>query len=389
MTKMPLPNWEAPSNWQFFNPVRLTVGRGCRADLLPHVRGKALLIVTTPRGRRQWQADDVLAGLERQSHIHWMDGVSENPALADLQQQIDALQHLHFDAVIGFGGGSALDAAKVLNLSLNPACRAHHLEQLLATPSLHAHINATPLFALPTTAGTGSEVTPFATVWDQRLKRKLSLAGPAVFPTAAFVDAALTDGLPLAGTLSTGLDAINQAAESVWNKNANPISLAYATRALQLGFAALPRWVNEQAGAQERDQMAEASVLAGLAISHTRTALCHSISYPLTAHFGVPHGLACAFTMPAVLQHNLAAEDGRFADLAQQLLGSPDTRQLLAHFQWLNQLLNVRERVRAFIPDLAALLALKSQMLTPGRADNNLAAIEEVEPLLRNAWDAP
>ena len=132
--------------------------------------------------------------------------------------------------------------------------------------------------------------------------------------------------------------------------------------------------------------MAEASVLAGLAISHTRTALCHSISYPLTAHFGVPHGLACAFTMPYVLKYNLSADDGRFKDLSFALTGSENVEILVECFESLHETLNVRNRVKSMIPSLNELLALEAEMYTPGRSDNNLLNVDNVYELLRQSW---
>lgn len=378
--------FNARTQWGFYNPVRLSVGRGCRAELLAQVQGKRLLLVTSKRGREQLLSDPVLGILPNDCKLHWVDTITTNPALADLQDCIHDQANTDFDAVIGFGGGSAMDAAKVLRLALDPRCRAQALIQLIANPKLHPRRLDIPLYTLPTTAGTGSEITPFATVWDWAEKKKRSLSSPSIFPTAAFVDSELTDGLPIATTLSTGLDAINQAAESIWNKNANSITIAYATRALQLGFASLPILVKGQASPKLRNQMVEASVLAGLAISHTRTALCHSISYPLTAHFGIPHGLACAFTMPAVLQYNLAADDGRFVQLAMQWLGTADTQELLRKFEDMHTLLKVREAVKVKIPSLEALLALESKMLTPGRSENNLREVESISFLLKCAW---
>ena len=369
-----------------YNPVEITLGRGCRQSLAAALTGQTLLVVTTPRGRRQLTADDLLGALVAQNRVRWLDSVRENPALTDLQAQIVRLQDEAFDAVIAFGGGSAMDAAKVLNVGLAPECRGHSLASLLDDPARFAAARTRPLYSVPTTAGTGSEVTPFATVWHHEVRKKRSLAGPAVWPTRAFVDAALTDSVPMMATISTGLDAINQAAESVWNRNANPVTLSYASRALQRGFGALPRLASGEAGEAARDQMAEASLLAGLAISQTRTALCHSMSYPITAHFGVPHGLACAFTMPAVLRHNLQAEDGRFAELALALTGSTDLEGLVALFDRLHVTLEVRKRVTERIPGLDALLAIADEMFTRGRADNNLAGMAVATDLLKAAW---
>ena len=382
-----IPAYSNPrADWQFYNPVRLRVGRECRKDLVKSLEKQTILLVTSMRGRKQIEQDRFLADLLKTSEVTWIDGVTENPGLDFLEGQISLLKGKTFDAVLAVGGGSAMDAAKSLKVALSPDCQSFGLERLLENPELHRAVKTIPLYAVPTTAGTGSEVTPFATVWNHEIKKKLSLAGPSVFPYAAFVDAELTDTMPVAVTVSTGLDAINQAAESIWNKNTNSISMAYANRALQLGFEALPKLALGNGGKIEREQMAEASMLAGLAISHTRTALCHSMSYPVTAHFGVPHGLACAFTMPAVLRCNLQAEDGRFAQLAHTLTGASDLEDLVQCFDVLHETLGVRQRVKSQIVNLDGLLALKEQMFTPGRADNNLADNIDLEKVIKESW---
>lgn len=374
------------AQWRFYNPVRIFVGRGCRAELMEQVQGKNLLLVTSQRGRLQLLADPLLGDLAKKCKLHWVDTVTENPALIELQDCVNRLTGIYFDAVIGFGGGSALDTAKVLRLALSPTCQHHSVAELIENPGLHPINISIPLYALPTTSGTGSEVTPFATVWNQAEMKKLSLSSLTIFPTAAYVDADLTDSLPIHVSISTGLDAINQAAESIWNKNATPITLAYATRAIKMGFSALPRIAQGETKSELRNQMAESSLLAGLAISHTRTALCHSISYPLTAYFGIPHGLACAFTMSSVLKFNLVADDGRFGQLAQQWLGTSDTDELINEFDNLENLLQIRIGVKERIPSLKELLSLKEEMFTLGRSDNNLRKVDDIEDLLINAW---
>lgn len=379
----------AATNWKFHSPVQLHVGRGSRGRLIDALAGKTCLVVTSVRGRRQLGADPLLGVLGQRADLIWVDGVTENPGLDWLESERARLRGIGFDAVVGFGGGSSLDSAKVLAVSLAEGLADLPLRDLLANPALHSDARPKPLYALPTTAGTGSEVTPFSTVWDHAQRKKYSLAGPAVYAAVAIVDADLTDSLPAQATLSTGLDAINQAAESIWNRNMTPVSEGFATRALQQGFAALPRLMANPADRSARTAMAECSVLAGLAISQTRTALCHSMSYPITAHFGVSHGLACAFTMPAVLEFNLGVDDGRFERLAHALLGPKgDTAALLEHFQALNRQLGVGKLVRTSIPSLDMLLGLASEMFTPGRADNNLADVDtrRLEELLDRSW---
>jgi phosphonate metabolism-associated iron-containing alcohol dehydrogenase len=362
-----------PSNasWSFHNPVRVRFGRGSRGGLADTLRDSCLLIVATKRGHRQFAADPVLAGLLERNSVTWVDTVQPNPDLHWLEETRGALGNDGFDAVIGFGGGSALDAAKVLAVGLSDDCRQTSLPALLKDPGRVAAAQAPPVHAVPTTAGTGSEVTPFATIWDHAAKKKHSLAGETLFPSFAWVDPALTDQVPTEVTLATGLDAINQALESIWNKNATPVTLALATRAVQSGLFALPRLCRGPGGEQWRDLMSEASLLAGLAISHTRTAVCHSISYPLTAHFGLSHGLACALSMPEVLRLGLASDDGRLAKLGADLLGTTSSKEdLLAHFEALNRELGVNERCGRIIGRGNDLLTLVPEMFTPGRADN-------------------
>jgi alcohol dehydrogenase len=220
-------------------------------------------------------------------------------------------------------------------------------------------------------------------------RQKLSLTGPTVYPHTAFVDPELSDTVPYGSTLNTGLDAINQAAESIWNRNMTPISEMLAHRALRLGLVALPKLLNDLENQNLRNIMAEVSLLAGFAISQTRTSLCHSISYPLTAHFGVPHGLACSFTMSAVLRHNLAADDGRLKRLAAALDASESSNVALAErFENLTRITGVHEEVRQQVPSLDVLTGLVDEMYTPGRADNNLGSVSSavIEEILIQSW---
>lgn len=375
----------AKMSWQFYNPVRIHLGRGCRQQLTEKLQGSNVLVVTSQRGRHQLSNDNYLKKLLTANRIIWLDEIKENPDLADLQQQIYFLKNKNIQVIIAFGGGSAIDAAKAIRLGLAIDGK-YLLEKLIKQPELHQQATQLPLYTLPTTSGTGSEVTPFATVWNHATKQKLSLSSDVIYPTEAYVDAALTDSLPSHVTLSTGLDAINQAAESIWNKNASSLTLAYAIRSLKLSLPALPKLVEGEGSEQDRNDLAEASLLAGLAISQTRTALCHSISYPLTAHFGIPHGLACAFTMPAVCELNLKADDGRFKQVTIELFNSKDTNLFIQALEQLNQRLGVTNHVKSKVTSLASVLQLKDQMLTVGRSDNNLVTDIDLDKVLSKSW---
>jgi alcohol dehydrogenase len=396
-------NWFA--RWSYRYPGRLHVGRGTR-DVLEREAGERWLVVASRRGRAQAEADPLLGRLLATRASVWIDDVRSNPDRAWLEQATSRVRSRAHDltTVVGFGGGSALDATKVIAALLATGPDTP-LAALLDDASSLADTRPLPVVAVATTAGTGSEVTPFATVWDLETKRKFSLASDRVWPALAVVDADLMDDLPREVTLATGLDAINQAAESVWNRNATPVTLELAGRALAVGLPALERLTTDDvrggAVAAEyrgtahvrrtaREALAEASVLAGLAISQTRTALCHSMSYPLTAHHGVPHGIACAFTMPAVARHVMAGEDGRLAQLARRAYGSEaDAADLARGFTELVERTGVRSWVRDAVGSRHALRALLSEMTTPGRAGNSIVPADDasLERIAMEAWD--
>lgn len=371
-------------DWTFHNPVKVRFGVGCVAAAVATLPYRRMLLVTsagmTRRGTVQWLAGACNGAI---AEVH--DGVVPNPEMSALDELALRYRHSGFDAIVAMGGGSALDTAKILGLLLGTppefTLRTHFLEK---QPIPDAPV--VPVIAIPTTAGTGSEVTPFATVWDARAVKKYSLAHVRMFPHQALLDPDLTRDLPWDVTLSTGLDALCQALESIWNRNANPITLGFAMRSVKLAWPALEQGERLMGLPAARTDLMEASLLAGLAISHTRTALCHSMSYPVTARFGVPHGLACAYTMPAVLRFNASADDGRLAAVAtQQGFGSIEL--LCAALESL--LTNCR--VAGFLTgqglSSVGLEKLVPEMFHPGRADNNLrpAGLSDLHAILQQA----
>lgn len=358
------------SGWGFHNPVRVHFGDGARAQLVPGIAAQRVLVVTTARGRRQMEADAPLAdALARAAVVTWVDNVTPNPGLQETQTVIDGLAGQAFDLVVAFGGGSAMDAAKALAAALAPAAGSRDLAALIADPGRHMASVCLPIITLATTSGTGAEVTPFATIWDHARKKKLSLASPRLFPQIAIVDPQLTHGLPRDPTYSTGLDALNQAFESVWNRNRSPVSLAFAAKAIRAAMTALPRLAQDLSDAGARADMAEASLLAGMAISQTRTAICHSMSYPLTAHFDLAHGWACAATMGAVAHMAFEADPELFEALAPAA-GQSSAAALLDNLDVLLDDLGVRQAVSRVIAAPEQAMALIPEMATPGRSDN-------------------
>ncbi len=293
-----------PESWGYFNPVRITGGSGALNSIGDLVPPEGTLLVVTSTGFTRRGVTERLVRLLGDHRVVVFDRVTPNPEVDDLDQIIQRHRPDGVKGIVALGGGSVIDAGKALGVGL--VCRhPQPLRQTMVDGLTPDWTFSLPVVAIPTTAGTGAEVTPFATVWDRTSRKKFSLANPLVFPTWAILDPDLTLSLPQQETLFTGLDACSHALESLWNRNRTSISGALATQSLKLGLEALPLLLREPNLPQLRAKMQQASLLAGLAISQTRTALAHSISYPFTSHFGVPHGLACSFSLPALIQRYL------------------------------------------------------------------------------------
>ena len=352
------------SNWIYYNPVKITAGAGALKQLPQLIpSGRWLLITTagfTRRGLTK-HLQELLPAAELLIH----DQVTPNPELDDLEQVTQTYRNQAIQGILAVGGGSVLDAAKVLAVTL-PSELPTPLITTLRLGQKHVWKNKLPLIAVPTTSGTGAEVTPFATVWDQTEHKKYSVTGDPVFPDQVVLDPELTLSLPEQETLYTGLDAVSHALESLWNVNRSPVSSGFAIQALELAERALPQVLKVPSDLLARKAMQEASVLAGMAISQTRTALAHSISYPLTSHYGVPHGLACSFTLPRLITAYLTERPG-----------CPE-QALFERLQTMLEGLNLDAHLAQYASQ-EQILALKGEMYHPDRAGNFTGQVQAEE----------
>lgn len=274
---------------------------------LPLKKGSRLLIVSSAGFVKRGLTKHLIDGLEHDFEGVQVDryfDVTPNPEQMALQNFVDAYSKRTAHSVsskpafiIAVGGGSVLDSAKVLSRWLEqPSVNFDAL--------LQSDAQCIPLIAVPTTSGTGAEVTPFATVWDSLSHKKYSVMNVA--PTYAVLNPAVTSSLPHEETLFGALDALSHALESLWNNNRNDTSAAFALKAIPLILDALPTALNsanEDEVLQARAKLQQAACFAGQAIASTKTALAHAMSYPITLSFGVPHGLACSFTLSAIIKH--------------------------------------------------------------------------------------
>lgn len=322
---------------RFHNPVAIEVGAGALAALPRLLAGRRVVLVTFPEAAALGLVSR-MRSLLGEAVVAVEDGIEPNPDVRNLAPMYARFwrEHGACDAIVALGGGSAIDTAKALMVGTASGTFAELME-LLGRGGDFRPARVKPLIAVPTTAGTGSEVTPWATIWEQATQRKHSLHLPETWPEAAIVDAELMLTLPASVTLQSGLDALSHALESIWNVNANPVSDALAVSAAREVMEALPALMGSLSDVGLRSRMAVAALKAGLAFSNTKTALAHSISYEMTLRFGLPHGIACSFTLPMVLGRALGRDAGRDAVLAQVFGGDlgQAPRRLAAFLQGL------------------------------------------------------
>jgi alcohol dehydrogenase len=307
-------------------------------------------------GGRSFSASGAAAALEPAwigRRVYRYAGFSENPKLEDVERGIAAFRSEPFEVVVAVGGGSVLDMAKLINALArveSGAAAAVAAGRPIAGRGL-------PLAALPTTAGSGSEATPFAVLYVGHVKH--SIAGDCMLPDVAIVDPALTLSMPPSLTAVTGMDAFSQAVESYWCIHSTEQSKACARRAIALVLEHLPGAVNAPTP-RNRRAMSKAAHLAGRAIAITRTTGAHALSYPLTSYFRIPHGHAVCLTLGQFLVFNSGvsdrdATDPRGAEYVRRvvgdlvrMMGCRDADTGRTRIERLMEEIGLRTRLRAF-----------------------------------------
>jgi alcohol dehydrogenase class IV len=278
--------------------------------------GKNKALVVTDKGvAGAGLLEKVLTPLEQagvQAHI--FDQIEPNPRDHTVLKALEFAKKKKSELIIGLGGGSAIDAAKAVGALLtNPG----PLQDYLRGTALKNPLP--PLIAIPTTSGTGSEVTQFSVVTDTERSFKAGIASPLLIPKLAIVDPALMESMPPSLAAATGMDALTHAVESFVSVNSQPFSDALALHAIRLIGTFLRPSVANGSNQEARSQMAMASTLAGVAFSNAGVGLVHAMAHPLGGRFDVPHGVANAILLPSVMRFNRIARLEKFGQVAQAL----------------------------------------------------------------------
>ena len=303
---------------EFILPTRLLTGDHIVRQSAGRLAafGKRCLIVTSGGAARRCGAlDEVCAALEENAVSYWIyDAVRPNPSIASVLEGGRLAAEKGCEFVVGIGGGSPLDAAKVIAVSAaNPELDEKQLY------SMDWPKEPLPVVLVGTTAGTGSEMTPVAVITASD-GRKRSFRGEKIYAALSLGDPRYTESMPLSVTASTGVDALAHCLESYFSKKATGVSRAFAVEGVCTLLAPLRR-VAEGClpTAEERRALYEGSLLGGMAISVTGTILPHNLGYYLTENHGIPHGFACAAFHPALLDHALRSAPAYSQELYERI----------------------------------------------------------------------
>lgn len=284
-------------NFNFYLPTEIIFGCGKIEELKRIIDKeiKTILIVTDKNAFEKSGAQKTLLSQLKNLRIEIFDEVEENPSFSTIKKGLEIIEEYNVQLIIGIGGGSPLDVAKGISaFATNKRSFIDYIEgsDLSEDPL--------PVICIPTTSGSGSEVTPYAVFTDQELKEKVCLSNPKIFPNFSIIDPFLTYSMPEHITINTGVDVLTHAIEAYLSSKSFPLNDLYAIQAIKIVLENLK--LASQKEKEAMNKMAYASMLAGISIAHASTILLHIMAYPLTVFHHIPHGRANAILLPAFIE---------------------------------------------------------------------------------------
>ena len=282
----------------YYLPTRIIFGEHALPSSQAQIAGlgsKALIVTGKSSAARSGALDELLSFLAVQNPVIY-DGINENPHLESVVMGADLMREQDCDYVIGIGGGSPLDAAKAISLA---AANKLGIDDIYRTDLFK---RAFPIVAVPTTSGTGSEATQYAVLTDSRIGKKAGWGHALAFPRLAIVDPSYTLSLPYHVTLNTAVDALSHLLEGLYSRLRDSLIFPLIHKGIELIIRYLPLALADLQDLEARTALARASLYGGMTIAQGSTTLQHSIGYPLTSTFNVPHGLANGIVMKQMME---------------------------------------------------------------------------------------
>jgi alcohol dehydrogenase class IV len=382
---------------QVILPRIMQVGENASQDIPAVLAGldcKRPLIITDKMMVELGYAGRIQACLaEHQISAEVFDDTVPEPTVASIQAGVDKIREGDYDSIIALGGGSPIDSAKAMGIlgKFGGEMRDYKFPRIVNEEGL-------PIIAIPTTAGTGSEVTRFTIITDETSDEKMLCVGIGFMPVAALVDYNLTLSLPARITADTGIDALTHAMEAYVSQKANPYSDSQALSAMSLLGPNLRRVYHDGSDTEAREAMMLGSTLAGIAFSNASVALVHGMSRPIGAAFHVPHGLSNAMLLPAVTEFSIPAAPKRYADCARAMgVATGQDSDAVANEKLLVELRAINEELQVPSPEqfgierqvfMDMMPTMAEQALASGSPNNNprVPSAEEVIEIYKQLW---
>ena len=327
--------------WRFDAPSAILHGGGSRRrlpELIRQLGGSRVLLVTDPGVVQLGVADEVVGILKAAGlNVVVFDRVQPDPTDENVAAGVAALDAHKADLIVALGGGSPIDAAKVIAIRpANPAPLPDFM-------GLHKIPNrGLPLIVVPTTAGTGSEASKVAVITDTTRQVKMMMLSAPLLPSAAIVDYELTLSMPKGLTAAVGVDTLTHGIEAYVSRKAQALTDPLALKCIELTARHLRQAWNEPADRTAREGMMLAATLGGMAFSNSSVCLVHGMSRPIGAVFHLPHGLSNAILLPTVTRFSVPAAAARYATIARTMgcadLNAPDDESCSALIVWLEKL---------------------------------------------------
>lgn len=378
---------------RFYLPTEILSGRGA-IDQLGTVAarfGRHVMIVCSGGSvRRSGLLDRAIDLLEQQGlRVTLFDQVSGEADLSTVAQGIALGREAQCELLVGLGGGSAIDTAKAIAgmISLPGSVTEYHNGRPLEEP-------ARPFIAVPTTAGTGAEVTKNAVLINRDTRLKTSIRDDSWFARAAIVDPELTCSMPPDVTASTGSDALCQAIESFTSIGASPVTDALAMRAIALIAESLERAYVDGQDMSAREGMSMGSLMAGMAMANARLGGVHGMAHPLGSYYDIPHGVVCGLLLPYTMAYNLEYAIDKYATIASlmgeeidSLTGKEAAQRAVEQVRALLERIHIPQHLSAFGVRADQLDPIIAESLPSGSLKHNprpLAA-EDVRHILEMA----
>lgn len=382
-------------SFAYYMPTRIESGSGISKKTGEFIRelGISNVLIVTDKGVRTAnlleEVEKSLLDANVQYEIY--DEIEPNPSAETIEKGTEFLQQYKSEAVLAVGGGSSIDTAKgIAVMAVNPGnIIDYEGVGKIQNPPL-------PIIAIPTTAGTGSEVTPSTVVTNRETSFKLAVISPNLYPRLAILDPVLTLNLPQGITAATGMDALTHAIESYTSKTANPISQAFAIQAVKMIGENLTKTYFVGTDLESRENMLVASMLAGAAFAQSRLGNVHAISHTFGGVFNVPHGIANAALLPFVMRYNLLACAEQYKDIAAALgadviglTAVQAAEKAIEEVIQMNQSMNIPLNIQELGVSLDALPKLVEDSMRSGNVLVNprLTRAEDIQSIIENAYN--